>query len=145
MAVGGYARQAPEQQLNDLRHYAHLMGICFQIKDDTFDYFDDPTVGKPTGNDLREGKITLPLIHALQRTDMAEHQQMQALARKEQLTTADIELLVDFAKRAGGIDYAYHTMQRLRSEADAILNPYQPNDTIEAFRQIFAYIIQRKN
>ena len=145
VAVGGYAQHAPEQALADLRRYARLMGICFQIKDDTFDYFDDPAVGKPTGNDLREGKITLPLIYALQRTDLAEHRQMRQLARKEQLTAVDIDCLVAFAKQAGGIDYAYATMQRLRTEAEAILAPYRPNDTIEAFRQIFAFIIQRKN
>ena len=145
VAVGGYARQADDDKIDDLRRYARLLGICFQIKDDTFDYFDDPDVGKPTGNDLREGKITLPLIYALQRTDMAEHDRMQQLAHKEELDTNDIEQLVEFAKKAGGIDYAFSTMERLRSEADEILDAYMPNDTIESFKGIFAYIIQRKN
>ncbi len=145
VAVGGYARQAPDGVLADLKRYARLLGICFQIKDDTFDYFDDPVVGKPTGNDLREGKITLPLIFALRRSDLPEQPRMQQLAHKEQLTAADIEQLVTFAKQAGGIDYAYATMERLRAEADEILERYMPNDTIDSFKQIFAYIIQRKN
>ena len=144
VAVGGFACQAPQEAITDLRRYARLMGICFQIKDDTFDYFDDHTVGKPTGNDLREGKITLPLIYALQCANHPAHDEMNKLARKEQLTHDDIERLVDFAKDAGGIDYAYATMEQLNRDADAILDSYEPNDTIQSFKQIFAYIIMRK-
>lgn len=144
VAVGGYAQNAPQRQLDALRHYARLLGICFQIKDDTFDYFDDSAVGKPTGNDLREGKITLPLIYALRRDDLPDHEAMNALVRNEQLTTTDIECLVAFAKQAGGIDYAYATMQRLRAEADRVLDTtFPPSDTIDAFKLIFKYIIDR--
>ena len=78
-AVGGYANDAPQTAIDELRRYARLLGICFQIKDDTFDYYNDPVIGKPTGNDLREGKVTLPLIHALSREDLPEHEQMLAL------------------------------------------------------------------
>ena len=121
-AVGGYANDAPQTAIDELRRYARLLGICFQIKDDTFDYYNDPIIGKPTGNDLREGKVTLPLIHALSREDLPEHEQMLALIGKETLSSEDIDTLIDFAKRAGGIEYAYQTMQRLRDEASAILS-----------------------
>ena len=109
-AVGGYANDAPQTAIDELRRYARLLGICFQIKDDTFDYYNDPIIGKPTGNDLREGKVTLPLIHALSREDLPEHEQMLALIGKETLSSEDIDTLIDFAKRAGGIEYAYQTM-----------------------------------
>lgn len=142
--VGGYVNQASDEQMEPLRRFARLLGLAFQIKDDTFDYYDDTAVGKPTGNDLREGKITLPLIHALRRTDLPECQTMAALVAQEQLTDGDIDRLVDYAKRAGGIDYAYQTMQRLRQEADLLLDTYGMNDTIEAFRLIFHYIIDRE-
>ena len=145
VTVGGFATHAPEQQLNALRHYARQMGICFQIKDDIFDYFDDPAVGKPTGNDLREGKITLPLIYALSRTDLQIQPAMQELVHKEQLSAGDIESLVTYAKQAGGIDYAYDKMEQLRMKADRILDDnFIPCETIDAFKQIFQYIIQRK-
>ena len=85
-AVGGYANDAPQTAIDELRRYARLLGICFQIKDDTFDYYNDPIIGKPTGNDLREGKVTLPLIHALSREDLPEHEQMLALIGKETLS-----------------------------------------------------------
>ncbi len=142
--VGGYANNAPQTTIDELRHYARLLGICFQIKDDTFDYYHDPIIGKPTGNDLREGKVTLPLIYALKREDMPERDEMLALVAKDEPTSEDIDRLIDFAKRAGGIDYAYQTMERLRDEANDILSPYSPDDTIELFREIFDYVIARK-
>jgi len=143
-AVGGYANDAPQTTIDELRRYARLLGICFQIKDDTFDYFNDSAIGKPTGNDLREGKVTLPLIYALRRDDMPERDEMLALINKESLSSEDIDRLVDYAKRAGGIEYAYETMQRLRDEASAILSPYQPDETVDRFREIFDYVIERK-
>jgi len=143
-AVGGYANDAPAQGIETMRNFARLLGICFQIKDDTFDYYHDPIVGKPTGNDLREGKVTLPLIYALRRDDMAERDDMLALMAKETLTRDDIDRLIDFAKRAGGIDYAHEMMRRLRDEATALLTPYRPNETIDQFIDIFDYVIERK-
>lgn len=143
-AVGGFANDAPITSIDELRRYTRLLGICFQIKDDTFDYYNDPIIGKPTGNDLREGKVTLPLIYALNRTDMPEHDEMLALVNKETLTGDDIDRLIDFAKCAGGIDYAYEKMERLRDEANDILSPYSPDETIEQFREIFDYVIERK-
>ena len=142
--VGGYANDAPQTAIDELRRYARLLGICFQIKDDTFDYYNDPIIGKPTGNDLREGKVTLPLIYALRRTDLPEHEEMMALVNKETPSSEDIDRLIDFAKRAGGIDYAYETMERLRDEANTILSPYQPDETIDQFREIFDYVIERR-
>ena len=143
-AVGGYATDAPLTSIDELRRYTRLLGICFQIKDDTFDYYHDPIIGKPTGNDLREGKVTLPLIYALNRADMPEHDEMLALVNKEKLTGDDIDRLIDFAKRAGGIDYAYAKMESLRDEANDILTPYSPDDTVEQFREIFDYVIERR-
>lgn len=143
-AVGGYANNAPQTSIDELRRYARLLGICFQIKDDTFDYYKDPIIGKPTGNDLREGKVTLPLIYALGREDMPERDEMLALVNKQTLSSDDIDRLIDYAKRAGGIEYAYQKMRRLRDEANDILSPYSPDDTIEQFREIFDYVIERE-
>jgi len=142
--VGGYANDAPQTAIDELRRYTRLLGICFQIKDDTFDYYNDPIIGKPTGNDLREGKVTLPLIYALGRTDLPECEQMLAIVRKETPNSDDIDRLIDYAKRAGGIEYAYDVMERLRDEASAILAPYQPDETVDQLREIFDYVIERK-
>ena len=143
-AVGGYANDASPEAIDEMRRYARLLGLCFQIKDDTFDYYHNPIIGKPTGNDLREGKITLPLIYALGRTDLPEHDEMLQLVRKENLSSEDIDRLINFAKEAGGIDYAYQTMKRLRDEAAQILAPHVQNDTVKEFMDIFDYVIERK-
>jgi len=143
-AVGGYANNAPRTAIDELRRFARLLGICFQIKDDTFDYYNDPIIGKPTGNDLREGKVTLPLIYALNRSDLPDHDEMIALVNKEAPTSEDIDRLIEFAKAAGGIDYAYEVMQRLRDEANDVLSPYSPDETVDLFREIFDYVIERK-
>lgn len=141
--MGGYTAGATDEQLAPLCRFAELLGLCFQIKDDIFDYFDDPIVGKPTGNDLREGKITLPLLYGLSRTDLPQQPAMFALSRKEMLEPDEIATLIDYAKQAGGIEYANATMERFRAEAMDILAQYGDNDTTHAFATILTYVIAR--
>ena len=142
--VGGYAAGAPEEQLRDLMAYAELLGICFQIKDDIFDYFDNKEVGKPTGNDLREGKMTLPLIYALSKTDAPRHSEMVELSRKDILEPDDIATLIEYAKEQGGIDYAYSRMEQLKQQADEIISRLPHSESLDDFRMIFSYIISRR-
>ena len=143
--IGGYAVDATEQQLAPMRRYAELLGLCFQIKDDIFDYFDDADViGKPTGNDLREGKITLPLLWALNRDDLTEGAEMRELIGKEELSEDEIARLIGFARRAGGIDYAYSRMEQLAAEGIAELErAAAPGQTATALADIFRFIIER--
>ena len=142
--VGGYAAGAPEEQLRTLMQYAEMLGLCFQIKDDIFDYFDNKEVGKPTGNDLREGKMTLPLIYALSRTDAPRHEEMVALSRKDILDADDIATLIAYAKEQGGIDYAYARMEEIKQEADALITTLPYSESLDSFRLIFDYIIARR-
>ena len=142
--MGAYSVGEDSVRLESMCRFAELLGLCFQIKDDIFDYFEDEKIGKPTGNDLREGKITLPLLYALSRTDMPEQKDMLALSRREELDTEDISTLIEYAKRAGGIEYAYDTMKRFRDEALHLLDDFEESDTKNAFRDIFDYIIIRE-
>lgn len=141
--VGGYSVGASDIDIANLSKFVELLGLSFQIKDDIFDYFKDDAIGKPTGNDLREGKVTLPLIYALSRTESPRHEEMRRLADSDSLTTEQIETLIDFAKAEGGIEYAYATMERLRAEARSILEPYPDNEAKRAFLSLFNYIIKR--
>lgn len=141
--VGGYSVGASDTDIANLSKFVELLGLSFQIKDDIFDYFKDDAIGKPTGNDLREGKVTLPLIYALSRTESPRHGEMRRLADSDSLTTEQIETLIDFAKAGGGIEYAYATMERLRAEARSILEPYPDNEAKQAFMSLFDYIIKR--
>ncbi len=141
--VGGYSVGASDIDIANLSKFVELLGLSFQIKDDIFDYFKDDAIGKPTGNDLREGKVTLPLIYALSHTESPRHGEMRRLADSDSLTTEQIETLIDFAKAEGGIEYAYVTMERLRAEARSILDPYPDNEAKRAFLSLFDYIIKR--
>ncbi len=141
--VGAYAVGASEEHTRLLSEVARLLGLCFQIKDDIFDYFDDEKIGKPTGNDLREGKITLPLLHVLLNDTLPQHEEMLALSKKEVLNTDEINTLIDYAKRNGGIEYAYDTMHRLRNEAADILTQLPESEARQHFITIIDYIISR--
>lgn len=141
--VGGYSVGASDIDIANLSKFVELLGLSFQIKDDIFDYFKDDAIGKPTGNDMREGKVTLPLIYALSHTESPRHGEMRRLADSDSLTTEQIETLIDFAKAEGGIEYAYATMERLRAEARRILEPYPDNEAKRAFLSLFDYIIKR--
>ena len=141
--VGGYSVGASDIDIANLSKFVELLGLSFQIKDDIFDYFKDDAIGKPTGNDMREGKVTLPLIYALSHTESPRHGEMRRLADSDSLTTEQIETLIDFAKAEGGIEYAYATMERLRAEARSILEPYPDNEAKQAFMSLFDYIIKR--
>ena len=115
--MGAFASGCDDSRLEALREFAKDLGRCFQIRDDIFDYYSVTEIGKPTGNDLREGKITLPLLHVLE-TQKGEHNdKMIELSRKEILETEEIEQLINYAIENGGIDYARSVMQRLRNRA----------------------------
>ena len=144
MKMGAYAVDTDGEPLARMERFAELLGLCFQIRDDIFDYYESKEVGKHTGNDLREGKITLPLLYALNRTDLPEHDAMLELSKKELLDEEEIRTLIDFAIRAGGIDYAYATMDRLRDEASDILRTFPASETVDALASIFDYIIARR-
>ena len=142
--VGAMAAGVKGERLNSIKEFARLLGLCFQIKDDTFDYFHNPIVGKPTGNDLREGKVTLPLIYALSLNDRPERDHMLSLIEQPQYSDTDITCLVEWAKDCGGIDYAYGKMHELCNRAEALLSEYGDTASTRALKAIFHYIIDRE-
>lgn len=143
VAMGGYAVKASDDEIEKLKQFTNLLGLCFQIRDDVFDYFEDKKVGKPTGNDLREGKITLPLLHVLLNESLPLHEEMLALSHKENLTTEEIATLINYAKNNGGIEYAYGKMTELRNQAVEIIKQLPDNEARKAFIAILDYIIAR--
>lgn len=142
--VGCYAVDADKRTTEVLSRYAELLGLCFQIRDDIFDYYDNAAaVGKPTGNDLREGKLTLPLIYALCADTSDERAKMLDILAKEYLETPDISILVDYAKRNNGIEYAYCKMTELRKQATALVAELPDCKAIHSLEAIFDYTIER--
>lgn len=143
MHVGALSVDADEVTRLQLEKYGELLGLCFQIKDDIFDYYEEYAIGKPTGNDLREGKITLPLLYAITHHNDAENASMRTLLEKDQLDAQEIEILIEYAKSHGGIEYAYETMQKLRQEAVQALDTLPHNSTYDALVAILDYTIAR--
>ena len=118
----------------------------FQIRDDIFDYYDSETnIGKPTGNDLAEGKLTLPVIYAL---NSAKNDEMLALANKvkaHEVTREEIGRLVAFAKESGGIEYAERRMWDFHAEAQTFLDKYVKDESIRTSLQTYLdYVIKRE-
>jgi octaprenyl-diphosphate synthase len=110
-AVGALSAGADENQVKLASKFGQDLGVMFQIRDDIFDYYDSKEIGKPTGNDMAEGKLTLPVIYAL---NTVKSDPMLTLARKVKagtVNTDEIAVLVEFAKRSGGIEYAENRMQ----------------------------------
>lgn len=123
--------------------FGEWVGMCFQIRDDIFDYYDDPSIGKPRGNDMAEGKLTLPLILALKSTGDAA---MYALARKVKAGTAtaeEITQLIDFTKRKGGVAAAEAKMKELRDEAVQLIADFQNTAVRTALEQYIDFAIGR--
>lgn len=141
--MGAEAAGATPEQYRKLREFAYLFGLAFQIKDDIFDYLGNVEIGKPTGNDLREGKVTLPLIHALNLENNEETEEMKKTLRKGDLTTDEINRLIEFAKHRGGIEYAEKRMKEMKEEAFKLLDSYPSSLWRQSFADIFDYTIER--
>jgi len=145
MKVGAYSADASDEEVARLAKIGELMGLVFQIRDDIFDYYPSSSeVGKPTGHDILEGKITLPLLYALQHAPGVQSKQMRELLDQSgELSLDQIALLVEFAKNYGGIEYAQASMKNLAFQASQMLNTFPECPAREAMRQLIDYFIGR--
>ena len=141
--MGAEAVGVKEEEYRDLSKYAEQLGLCFQIRDDIFDYFSDPLIGKPTGNDLREGKVTLPLLHAISVAPKEEADKVKETLMQGDLDRKEIEELIEFAKQYSGIEYAMCKMKEIETEADRLLTSYPDSIWKDTFRDLFDYVITR--
>ncbi|MEG1587504.1 MAG: polyprenyl synthetase family protein, partial [Bacteroidales bacterium] len=144
MKLGAISVGASDEVVRILTEFGEKLGVIFQIRDDIFDYYSDPEIGKPTGNDIREGKITLPLLYVFINGSGGEHQRMTALLEKEEFSKTDICQLVEYAKDNGGIEYAQATMRRLAFEAKNLLTHFPDSPVRTAFSELVDYVIDRK-
>lgn len=142
--MGCLAAGVADERLAALSEYALLFGRCFQIRDDIFDYFPSQLVGKPTGNDLREGKISLPLLYVLGRDDLPGRDAIKALLDRDGLTDTDIATIQAFARDNGGIDYAYAAMEKLRRRAYECLRIFPESAGRRELEELFDFTIARQ-
>ena len=143
-AIGCISVGCTEEEVKAAHEFGDQIGMIFQIRDDIFDYYDSKDIGKPTGNDMMEGKLTLPAIFALSKT---RNEQMLALARKVKnraVSAEEIASLVNFSKQEGGIDYAHSVMDKLNKSADKYIESHIRNaDIADALHEYLAFVSQR--
>ena len=142
--IGALSAGASEEEIAAAAKFGQNIGMIFQIRDDIFDYFDSKEIGKPTGNDMVEGKLTLPVIYALNNTHL---ESMQTLARKVKAGTInadEIAVLVEFTKECGGIEYAERRMEEIADESRVFIDQYVKEKAIkDALTAYLDYVIQR--
>ena len=142
--IGAMSANATEEDLEKAKTFGRNLGIIFQIRDDIFDYYDSKEIGKPTGNDMAEGKLTLPVLYALNST---EDEEMKAIARKvksRDVSLEEISRLVAFTKANGGIEYAEQKMLELRSQCLQFIDAESVTEEIRiALTAYIDYVIQR--
>lgn len=130
--IGGYSVGANKKQLEQLWSYGEYLGICFQIKDDIFDYYSDIEIGKPTGNDLQDGKITLPLIYALEHSNAETRNKCLAIIENNDFTKENIDYIMQFAHNNGGVKYAENLMIVNKNKAIEKLNDFPDGNVKDA-------------
>jgi len=142
--MGAISVNADLEIKEKLRLIGENLGLCFQIKDDIFDYFDQGEIGKPTGNDIREGKITLPLIHALQTAPKEISSSMLQIITQQDFSQENIRQLIEFAKKYEGIEYAQSKMQEIKVKTLELLSAFPDSEAKIAMTDLIDYIIERK-
>ena len=134
-----------EQQMEEARTFGQQLGMIFQIRDDIFDYYDNPTIGKPTGNDMIEGKLTLPVIHALMKTQQKDMLTLARKVKQQEATAEEIARLVAFTKENGGIQYAEKVMGELHQQALSFIeNRVGDNEIKQALTAYLDFVIKRE-
>ena len=130
-------------QVEKLRSFGEKVGMAFQIKDDLFDY-GNANIGKPTGNDIKEKKLTLPLIYTLNNCSASLKKQLIYIIKNQNTNKEKVQFVIDSVVAAGGIKYATAKMETFRNEAMAILHEFPNSNIREALEELVLYTTDRK-
>lgn len=142
MKIGALSVDAPQNIVDKFEKLGEALGICFQLRDDIFDYFSD-NVGKPTGNDIREGKVTLPLLFALRNADSSTADSMKSIIERGIFSDSEVDILISFAKNNGGIDYAYEKINLYKEIALNLIDTLSDGDVKDSLLHTVDYVVER--
>ena len=142
--AGAISVHASDEMVKNARLFGEMIGIAFQIKDDIFDYFDSKKIGKPTGNDMLEGKLTLPALYALNTTKDAWAEQIAFKVKEGTATPDEIVRLIEFTKDNGGIEYACRTIEQYKKKAFDLLAALPDSNICLALRTYLDYVVARE-
>src|SRR2546423_1213080 len=142
-AAGAWSTSLNEQTANRMKEFGEKVGIAFQIKDDLFDYAVQ-NVGKPTGNDIKEKKLTLPLIYTLNNIDKERKRKIINIIKNENTKKAKVSYILDVVKNTGGIEYAIDKMNEYKSQALHILHSFPDSEMRRGFEDLVNFVTDRK-
>lgn len=141
--VGAYSADDSDEKVESARLFGEYIGICFQIRDDIFDYSQSKEIGKPTGNDMHEGKLTLPVLYALNHIHDAQAKSIALKVKEGEASADEIAFLVDFTERHGGITYAEKVMNDYRDRAKALLSKFPESNVRTSLEAYLDYVVDR--
>lgn len=142
-AAGASSVTENDETIQKMREFGENVGMAFQIKDDLFDY-GEAKIGKPTGNDIKEKKLTLPLIHILQKVSPALKKEIIYIVKNNNNDKSKVKFVIDNVVSYGGIDYAEQKMNEYRDKALLILNAFPTSPAREALEELVRYTTDRK-
>ena len=141
--VGAASAKGDPENVKKMKMIGEQIGMAFQIKDDPFDYGEDE-IGKPLGIDIKEKKLTLPLIHTLNKVSSSEKRKLIYIIKNENKDPKKVKFVIDAVVAAGGIKYAAEKMNEYRDEALKILNSFPDNDARKGLEELVRYTTDRK-
>jgi octaprenyl-diphosphate synthase len=144
-ACGAASVSQDENNIERMRAFGEAVGIAFQIKDDLFDYGDGSNIGKPTGIDIKEKKMTLPLIYALNNASFFEKRRIINIVKNNNNDPEKVALVIDFVVKSGGIQYAESRMRDYRDKALKILSELPESPSRTSLAALVNYTTERKN
>ena len=145
MKIGALTVDADRDMVKNFTELGELIGMSVQLRDDIFDYYDTD-IGKPTGNDIREGKITLPLIYAFENSNSTDKEKAIEIIQNKDFTEDNITYLIKFAKDNGGIDYTYSVLEKTTEKANQMVSKmdFETVGLKESFLSVIQYLKERK-
>ena len=144
-AGGAASVDASENDIKEIHLFGELIGMAFQIKDDLFDYGPDGVIGKPTGIDIKESKMTLPLIYALSKTDRSTKRHIVNIIKNHNTEDKKVREVIDFVKANGGLEYATKKMEEYQLKAFDVLNKFQDSIYKNSLRDLVKFTIERNH
>ena len=142
-AAGAWSTSHDEETARRMKAFGEKVGIAFQIKDDLFDYASQD-VGKPTGNDIKEKKLTLPLIYTLNNVDKETRRKMIYIIKNENTRKAKVRYIIDVVENNGGIEYTNHKMIGYKKEALDLLYSFPDSPVRDGFADLVNFVTDRK-
>ena len=142
--IGAVSNNAENSLIMKMKDFGIYAGMAFQIKDDLLDYFSKNIVGKPVGIDIKEQKMTLPLIYSLKTASEKDRKYYFNIIKNHNKTPKRVKELIDFVKKSGGLDYAEKIMENYQQKALDILSEFSDNEAKKSLQLMLDYVIKRE-